>query len=58
MVYAVYRSKYNKESIDFLKYEMSLNDFLEYKEYIDVHEDMENAAHKDQELRMKQNNNR
>lgn len=50
MIYAVYRSKYNKESLHSLKHEMTLEEFLEYREYITIHEDMEYAANKDQEL--------
>jgi hypothetical protein len=53
MIYSVYRSKYNKETLDSLRYSMTLEDFFDYKEYIDVHEDTEYASHKDQEALIK-----
>lgn len=53
-----YRSKYNKHTLDDLMYEMTLEEFLEYQEYIQIHEDMERAANEDQADEIKRQRNK
>lgn len=52
----MYQSKYNKENIDTLL-NMSIPEFFDHLEGITVYEDMEVAAHKDQEAAMKRDRN-
>ena len=47
--YTTYSSKFNKESLDSLMYGMTLEEFLDYKNYIDIQNAFEEAMHKDQE---------
>ena len=42
--YLVYRSKYNKESIDTLKYGMTFQEFVVHSDFIYIHEDLEEAS--------------
>jgi len=48
LIYYVYRSKYNKETLHYLKEGMSLNEFLVHLDFISQQEDLEYAVHKDQ----------
>lgn len=51
-VYSLYRSKHNKESLDTLRYGMTLDEFLIHRDYILQTEDLELAYHKDEEARI------
>jgi hypothetical protein len=42
--YLVYRSKYNRESIDTLKYGMTFQEFVVHSDFIYIHEDLEEAS--------------
>lgn len=42
--YLVYRSKYNKETIDTLKYGMTFEEFVVHSDFIYIHEDLEEAS--------------
>lgn len=48
LIYSTYRSKYNKESLDTLRYGMNLVEFIKHREYVTQQDALEEAAHKDQ----------
>lgn len=47
--YSVYSSKFNKETIRTLMYEMTLDEFLEHREYVNVMFQQEYDQHEDME---------
>lgn len=53
LIYSVYRSKYNRECINTLKYDMTLNEFLKHREFTVQQDDLELASHKDHEASIK-----
>jgi len=53
-VYPVYRSKYNKESLEYLENGMTLEKFLIHRDFVMQQDDMEYARYKDSEAKMKQ----
>lgn len=53
MIYGVYQSKYNKESLDTLKYGFTLSEFLVHRDYVTELDEYEYAVNLDQEIKMK-----
>lgn len=49
MVYAIYSSKWNKESIDHIKYGMTFEEFFKHQTYVLQYTDMDYARHLDNE---------
>lgn len=47
MFYNAYTSPYNKESISHLKYGMVLSDFVEFQEFIDTFQAIDDGTHLD-----------
>ena len=53
--YTVYASKFNKETLDYLMYGMTLSEFFDHKNFIDIQNSFEQAVYKDQEHEAKRN---
>ena len=49
MIFSIYRSKFNKETLRDLKYKLTLPELMDLREYIDCNDALEAAQHKDSE---------